>query len=133
MFIASAAFGGELLRYPNNAITVYTNIIVSTNSFAITNGSGAITQTNTIYTPQAVYHTFQFFYVASGTNSMVQNLDSTIDQVNWAGELTNTLAASATTNFQAITFTVTGKRTAFRLRSTYVNTNGSFTAVHMGQ
>ncbi len=128
-----SASGGELVRWQNQWTTVYTNSLIATNSFVFTNGSVPVTITNIVYAPNATFHTFQFFYVASGSNSLAQNLESTIDQVNWVPELTNTVTAIGTTGYVAQTYAIQGKRVAFRLRTTYINTNGSIAALYEGQ
>ena len=96
----------------NNQFTkVYTNVL----SFTATNG---VTVTNSQVTAASVYHTFQFFYTASGTNTTTVVTDRTVDNSNWFPVATNTFTATASfeTNY-------TGKWIGYRFRATFANSN----------
>jgi hypothetical protein len=96
---------------PNPNFIVYTNIpvLITTNQ----------SSTNTQETFKSTYHTVQIFYTVNGTNSTTVTLDRTIDGLNWIPYSTNTFTTSSNAEY-----TLVGKWSQFRFRSSFGATNG---------
>ena len=116
------AKAGEINFPASAAGMVFTNVTFSSNFTA------AVTFTNTQGSYKSVYHTFQLFYVGTGTNSGTAALDRTVDGANWYVAQSYTLPA--TTNIE---YTPTGKWYTYRWRVTILATNASAVATYMSQ
>jgi hypothetical protein len=102
----------ELLSINTQFSHIYTNL------FTIT-GTNGVSVTNTVNTPHAIYHTFQYIYTATGTNTTTVVTENTVDGVNYVPAITNVFSSSVS-NIQN---SYTGKWLGFRVRATFQNTN----------
>lgn len=123
LLFCASCFGGEI-TFQNTHGVVFTNSTTSTNFVA----TGSITNVQgTVYTTT---HCFQGFFTIVGTNAVATSnvFESTIDNVNWIPEQTNSWTTNGT-----FEYTVIGKRSAFRNRTYFVTTNANLTINYIAQ
>ena len=116
------AKAGEIVVPASTIGELFTNVTFASNF------TSATTFTNTQPCLFTVNHTFQLFYVGTGTNSGTAALDRTIDGTNWFTAQSYTIPS--TTNIE---YTPTGKWWAYRWRITVLATNASAMADYMAE
>lgn len=120
--LALTCQAGEIQRN-SPTIVGYTN---TTSSLTLTNaGVGtniSIISTNNQGSLFSIYHTFQNYYTASGTNLCTNSVDSTLDPslTQWVNETNFVNTVSGANEYSVI-----GSRVAFRVRTTMLGTNST--------
>lgn len=121
---------GEFDHFSNGSgapwATIFTN---NAASFSFTN---SINTTNVFLADKAIYHTFNFSWTGTGTNSCTNIVDTSIDGVSWVPITTNLTVATSNALFQFTGVTIWFRERNFIQVSNFVATNGILNIYYAG-